>query len=92
MNATDATEHVADATRRALDELADLPADAELAAVVVLLEAHVPYDNDEDGTGTSTHVIWKVSPQISSTWLHGILATAAHVVRLGYQGVEDDQP
>lgn len=85
MNSTTAADAVADATRRALDELDELPPDAELDAVIVLLEAHTPEPEPNDPDASVTHVIWKVSPRISHPWLCGLLATAEHLARTGYQ-------
>jgi hypothetical protein len=80
VNTIDTTGAVADATRAALDELGDLPNSSQLRAVIVLFDVATHHDN-----GEATQIIWKASPPISHAWAHGMLATAAHLARSGYQ-------
>jgi len=75
---------VADAMRRALDNLAELGEHhdgAELRAAVVILDVCVPDADDPDDT--YTHVIWKSAPlRVSTAHVHGLASvTAAAVLR-----------
>lgn len=80
MSVLQATEIVAEATRRALDQLADMPPGAELRMAVVLLDVSVPDPEHPDDPGEAiTHTIWKCAPAATSaSHAYGVCATAAH--------------
>jgi hypothetical protein len=78
----EAASMVADATRRALDELDDFPPDSELRAVVVVFDVQVP--DEDDPAEPFTHTVWKVAPvRTSSSLVYGMLSTGAHALMFG---------
>jgi hypothetical protein len=82
---TNATDIIADATRRALEELDTFPADAQLRAAVVILDIGVPDPDDPDNRAEDyTHTVWKCGPDyIGTSHAYGIVATAAHAMLMG---------
>lgn len=73
MNAT-AAETIAETTRNALDQLDQLPPQATVRGIIILLDvAHTDDDGDP-----ATRIICQTSHGLGCAWEHGLLATAAH--------------
>jgi hypothetical protein len=79
------TDVIADAVRRALEELDTFPVEAELRAAVVILDVMVPDPKYPDDPGEAfTHTVWKCGPNtIGTTHAYGIVSVAAHGMLLG---------
>jgi len=67
----EAAEAVYEATRDALEALADLEEGSQVRAVVVLM--------DVDGADGVTRVIWRTHPRLSVAWAHGLFSSAAYL-------------
>jgi hypothetical protein len=80
-----ATDVIADAVRRALEELDTFPVEAELRAAVLILEVSVPDPKYPDDPGEAfTHMVWKCGPDsIGTTHAYGIAAVTAYAMLLG---------
>lgn len=84
MNAN-ATDIIADATRRALEELDGFPDGSYLRAAVVILDVSAPDPDDPDNRAEDyTHTLWKCGPEtIGTTHAYGIVTVTAHAMLLG---------
>jgi hypothetical protein len=81
----DATEAIANVTRRALEELDDFPEGAELRAVMILLDVGVPDpDVPDDPSESYTHIVWKSEPAISSAHALGMCEVAGYGIARDY--------
>jgi hypothetical protein len=84
MTDVDATDAIADATRRALDELAEHP-NGQLRAVVVLLDVTLHTDDDD----SCTDIIWKSNTGISSAHAYGVCSLAAQGIATNFTHADD---
>lgn len=87
---SDATEIIADATRRALDELDTFADDAQLRAAMIVLDVGVPDpEHPDDPAEAYTHTLWKVAPiSVGTSHAYGIAATAAHAMLTNGEAAE----
>jgi hypothetical protein len=82
---SDPSEIVADAMRRALDDLAEFSPTATLTAAVVILDVSTG-DDDDDPDPAATHVLWKSSPRtLSTAHVHGLASVVASIIVQDYR-------
>lgn len=75
---TQATRAIAEATRRALEDLDTYPDNAELRGAILLLDVITP--DPDDTTEKLSHLIWNTEPMLSTAHAHGICSMAAHEI------------